>query len=85
MSTRPSQQLATLAVKKILSTKNPRKKIITFLLILQISLLGMQAKHLIQQGDAAIEVMIWLLNQCFPVLERAKQLEDEDKKRGDRK
>ncbi|MFK0735205.1 MAG: hypothetical protein ACIWVG_29405 [Gloeotrichia echinulata HAB0833] len=64
---------------------NFRRQIMTIVLVLQISLLGMQAKHRIQQGDSAIEVMIWLLNQCFPVLERAKQLEDEDKKRGDRK
>lgn len=48
-----------------------------------VSLLGIQAKHRIQEGDGAIEVVIWLLNQCFPVLQRAKRLEDEEKK-GDR-
>ncbi|WP_414576100.1 hypothetical protein [Anabaena sp. CCY 9402-a] len=56
------------------------RKIITLLLVLQTLLLGVQAKNLIQQGDSAIEVMIWLINQCFPVLQRAKGLQDGERK-----
>lgn len=56
------------------------RKIIALLLVLQTLLLGVQAKSRIQQGDSAIEVMIWLINQCFPVLQQAKKLQDEQGK-----
>jgi hypothetical protein len=80
MSTHSSKQLSTQAVKKLLSTKNKARKIIALLLVLQTLFLSVQAKNRIQQGDSAIEVMIWLINQCFPVLQRAKGLEDEEGK-----
>ncbi|AUT04520.1 hypothetical protein CLI64_26325 [Nostoc sp. CENA543] len=60
--------------------KNKIRKVIALLLVLQTLLLSVQAKSRIQQGDSAIEVMIWLINQCFPVLQRAKSLEDEEGK-----
>lgn len=50
---------------------------IALLLLLQTLLLGVQAKNRIQQGDSAIEVMICLINQCFPVLQRVKSLTNE--------
>jgi hypothetical protein len=56
------------------------RQVMVILLVLQTLLLGVQAKNRIQQGDSAIEVMIWLINQCFPVLQRAKVLEDEEGK-----
>ncbi|MBD2663980.1 hypothetical protein B6N60_05019 [Richelia sinica FACHB-800] len=56
------------------------RKIIALLLVLQTLLLGVQAKNRIQQGDSTIEVMIWLINQYFPVLQRVKTLEDDEKK-----
>ena len=76
----PPKKLSTQAVKKLLLIKNKARKIIALLLVLQTLLLGVQAKNLIQQGDSAIEVMIWLINQCFPVLQRVKDLEDEEGK-----
>ncbi|MGH1395946.1 MAG: hypothetical protein ACRAVC_18250 [Trichormus sp.] len=60
--------------------QNLLEKIIALLLVLQTLLLGVQAKNRIQQGDSAIEVMIWLINQYIPVLQRAKDLEDEEEK-----
>ncbi|MBD2450568.1 hypothetical protein H6G76_26250 [Nostoc sp. FACHB-152] len=54
------------------------RKIIALLLVLQTLFLGVQAKNRIQQGDSAIEVMIWLINQYIPVLQQAKGLNDEE-------
>jgi hypothetical protein len=56
------------------------RQVMVVLLVLQILLVGVEAKSRIQQGDSAIEVMIWLINQCFPVLQRAKKLQDEEGK-----
>ena len=54
-------------------------KAIAFLLILQTTLIGVQAENRIQQGDSPIEVLIWMINQCIPVLKQASKLEDKDK------
>lgn len=80
MSTQPSKKLSIPSIRKFLSMKNKIRKVIALLLVLQTLLLSVQAKSRIQQGDSAIEVMIWLINQCFPVLQRAKSLEDEEGK-----
>lgn len=56
------------------------RQVMVSLLVLQTLLLGVQAKNRIQQGDSAIEVMIWLINQYIPVLQRVKGLEDEEGK-----
>lgn len=50
------------------------RKIIAILLILQIILISIQAKNRIQQGDSAIETLIWMINQYIPVLLRASRL-----------
>ncbi|BAY16613.1 hypothetical protein NIES21_24430 [Anabaenopsis circularis NIES-21] len=56
------------------------RQVMVSLLVLQTLLVGVQAKNRIQQGDSAIEVMIWLINQYIPVLQRVKSLEDEQRK-----
>jgi len=56
-------------------------KIITVLLIMQTVLIGVQSKNRIQQGDSTIEVLIWMINQYIPVLQRVRRLKDEEKKR----
>lgn len=58
-----------------------KKSVIIGLLILQMSLIGIQTHNRIKQGDSVIETLIWMLNQCFPVLRRADSLEDRSKKR----
>lgn len=67
-----------------MSVKKPGKSVtqraIAFLLTLQLTLVGIQAENRIQQGDSAIEVLIWMINQCIPVLKQASKLEDKDKK-----
>jgi hypothetical protein len=66
-----------------MSAKKPGKsatqRAIAFLLILQTTLIGVQAENRIQQGDSPIEVLIWMINQCIPVLKQASKLEDKDK------
>ncbi len=57
------------------------RKIITFLLIMQTVLIGVQSKNRIQQGDSTIEVLIWMINQYIPVLQRVRRLKDKHKKR----
>jgi hypothetical protein len=56
------------------------QRAIAFLLILQTTLIGVQAENRIQQGDSAIEVLIWMINQCIPVLKEASSLQDKEKK-----
>ncbi|MBD2560044.1 MULTISPECIES: hypothetical protein [Nostoc] len=51
-----------------------------FLLILQTMLIGVNAENRLQQGDSPIEVLIWMINQCIPVLKQASSLQDKQKK-----
>ncbi|MEH1803733.1 hypothetical protein [Nostoc sp.] len=50
-----------------------------FLLILQTILIGVNAENRIQQGDSTIEVLIWMINQCIPVLKQASSLQKKQK------
>ncbi|AFZ23006.1 hypothetical protein Cylst_0678 [Cylindrospermum stagnale PCC 7417] len=54
--------------------QNLAGKTITILLILQILLIGIEGKNRIQQGDSAIETLLWMINQYIPVLLRASRL-----------
>ncbi|MBW4569098.1 MAG: hypothetical protein KME31_14080 [Tolypothrix carrinoi HA7290-LM1] len=67
-----------------MSAKKPGKsatqRAIAFLLILQTTLIGIQAENRIQQGDSPIEVLMWMINQCIPVLKQASSLQDKQKK-----
>ncbi|MCC5642888.1 hypothetical protein LC607_08020 [Nostoc sp. CHAB 5824] len=51
-----------------------------FLLILQTMLIGVNAENRLQQGDSPIEVLIWIINQCIPVLKQASNLQEKQKK-----
>ena len=51
-----------------------------FLLIVQTILIGVNVENRIQQGDSAIEVLIWMINQCIPVLKQASSLQEKQKK-----
>ncbi|MEH2398503.1 hypothetical protein [Nostoc sp.] len=53
---------------------------IAFLLILQTILIGINAENHIQQGDSPIEVLIWMINQCIPVLKQASSFPEKQKK-----
>ncbi|TBR58961.1 hypothetical protein B4U84_24135 [Westiellopsis prolifica IICB1] len=61
-------------------TSSLNQKIITLLLVLKILFVGIQAENRIQQGDAPIEVLIWIINQCIPILQKTENLEDKNKK-----
>ncbi|MEH2234098.1 MAG: hypothetical protein V7K71_31495 [Nostoc sp.] len=65
-------------------TQNTRQKlyrqIITVLLILETMLIGVNAENRLQQGDSTIEVLIWMINQCIPVLKQASSLQEKQKK-----
>ncbi|MBN3886333.1 MAG: hypothetical protein V7K64_27105 [Nostoc sp.] len=65
-------------------TQNTRQKlyrqIITVLLILQTMLIGVNAENRLQQGDSTIEVLIWIINQCIPLLKQASNLQEKQKK-----
>ncbi|MEH2172873.1 hypothetical protein [Nostoc sp.] len=56
------------------------RQIITMLLLIQTMLIGVNAKNRIQQGDSPIEVLIWMINQCIPVLKQASSLKEKQKK-----
>ncbi|MBD2455559.1 hypothetical protein H6G80_15905 [Nostoc sp. FACHB-87] len=62
------------------SGKSASQKAITFLLILQTILIGVNAENRLQQGDSAIEVLMWMINQCIPVLKQARSLQEKQKK-----
>jgi hypothetical protein len=51
-----------------------------FLLILQTTLIGVSAENRIQQGDSPVEVLMWMINQCIPILKQASSLQDKQKK-----
>jgi len=65
-------------------TQSTRQKlypqIITMLLLIQTMLIGVNAENRIQQGDSPIEVLIWMINQCIPVLKQASSLQEKQKK-----
>ena len=50
-------------------------KLISLLLILQIILMGIQAKNHIQDEESQIEIFIWMINNCISLL---KQVKEED-------
>ncbi|MHC5855722.1 hypothetical protein [Nostoc sp.] len=51
-----------------------------FLLIVQTILIGVNAENRLQQGDSPIDVLIWMINQCIPVLKQASSLQEKQKK-----
>ncbi|MEH2082842.1 MAG: hypothetical protein V7K89_23540 [Nostoc sp.] len=67
-----------------MSAKKPSKSVsqtaIAFLLTLQTILIGVNAENRLQQGDSPIEVLIWMINQCIPVLKQASSLQEKQKK-----
>ena len=60
--------------------QNASQRAIALLLILQTILIGVNAENHIQQGDSPIEVLIWMINQCIPVLKQASSLQEKQKK-----
>ncbi|BAY80499.1 hypothetical protein NIES25_69870 (plasmid) [Nostoc linckia NIES-25] len=56
------------------------ERITAGLLILRILLIGIQAENRIQQGDTPIEVLLWVINQCVPVLQQVSHQEKEKNK-----
>ncbi|MEH2082847.1 MAG: hypothetical protein V7K89_23570 [Nostoc sp.] len=59
---------------------NSTKAAITFLLILQTMLIGVNAENRRQQGDSLIKVLISMINQYIPVLKQASSLQEKQKK-----
>ncbi len=58
--------------------KNLTRKLITLLLTLQITLVGIQAKTRIQDGESQIEIFIWMVNNCISLLQQVKDEEKDD-------
>ncbi|MCW5314419.1 hypothetical protein GTQ43_11550 [Nostoc sp. KVJ3] len=56
------------------------RQIITVLLLIQTILIGVNAENRLQQGDSTIEVLMWMINQCIPVLKQASNLQEKQKK-----
>ncbi|MBN3869740.1 hypothetical protein [Nostoc sp. JL33] len=59
--------------------KSASQRAIAFLLILQTILIGVNAENRLQQGNSPIEVLIWMINQCIPVLKQASSLQEKQK------
>ena len=51
-----------------------------FLLILQTILIGVNAENRLQQGDSPIEILIWMINQCIPVLKQVSSFQQKQKR-----
>lgn len=58
--------------------KNLTRKLIALLLTLQIVLMGIQTKNLIQDGESQIELFIWMLNNCISLLQQVKDDEEDN-------
>ncbi|MDZ8263149.1 hypothetical protein [Nostoc sp. ChiQUE01b] len=67
-----------MSAKKPVKTTSQRA--IAFLLILQTILIGVNVENRLQQGDSPIEVLIWMINQCIPVLKQASSFQEKQKK-----
>lgn len=63
--------------------QNANQRAIVFLLIVQTMLIGVNAESRIQQGDSPIEVLIWIINQCIPVLKQASSLQEKQSRSED--
>ena len=67
-----------------MSAKKPSKsasqRAIAFLLILQTILIGVNVENRLQKGDSPIEVLMWMINRCIPVLKQASSLQEKQKK-----
>lgn len=61
--------------------KSVSQRAIAFLLILQTTLICIQAGNRIQHGDSSIDVLMWMINQCIPVLKQVSSLQDKHKGR----
>lgn len=57
-------------------------KVIALLLSMQLSLIGLQAKIRIDQGNSTLETLTWLIQHCITVLVQVKSL-SEKKQRND--
>ena len=60
--------------------QNASQRAIAFLLILQTILIGVNAENRLQQGDSPIKVLIWMINQCIPVLKQTSSFQEKQKK-----
>ncbi|MEH2202429.1 hypothetical protein [Nostoc sp.] len=56
------------------------RQIITMLLLIQTILIGVNAENRLQQGDSTIEVLMWMINQCIPILKQASSFQEKQKK-----
>lgn len=79
MSAHSAKKLSTQTTKIFLSTNNKVRKIIALLLSLKILLAGMEAAGRINKGESVTETLIWLINQCIPVLQQVSRQQDEKK------
>ncbi|HLO86069.1 MAG TPA: hypothetical protein VK203_13825 [Nostocaceae cyanobacterium] len=84
MTAQKPKKYLTQNLARLLSAKQRTKTIFAGLLVVQILLISIHANYRIQQGDSVIEILIWMLNQCFPVLKQAKTLEEKSQKRDDK-
>ncbi|MEH1868890.1 MAG: hypothetical protein V7K69_28395 [Nostoc sp.] len=76
--------MSTMVTEPVLSVAEGRSRsagyAYAFLLIVQIVLIGINAENRLQQGDSPIDVLIWMINQCIPVLKQASSLQEKQKK-----
>ncbi|MEH2420984.1 MAG: hypothetical protein V7K48_08650 [Nostoc sp.] len=56
------------------------RQIITVLLLIQTIIICVNAENRLQQGDSPIEVLIWMINQCIPILKQASSFQEKQKK-----
>ncbi|MFN6562044.1 MAG: hypothetical protein RMY28_019945 [Nostoc sp. ChiSLP01] len=56
------------------------RQLITMLLLIQIILIGVNAKNRIQQGDSPIEVLIWIVKESISLVKQASNLQEKQKK-----
>lgn len=74
---KPKNKVTEMSAKK--SNSRISQKLIAVLLSLKMLLAGMQAANSIHKGESVTETLIWLINQCIPVLQQVSRQEDEKK------
>ncbi|WP_104902296.1 hypothetical protein [Nostoc sp. 'Peltigera membranacea cyanobiont' N6] len=57
--------------------QNFPSRMICFLLILQLLLIGVQGKIKIDEGGSTLEVLIWMINQSIVILQKVSRQKKE--------
>ncbi|BAY42129.1 hypothetical protein NIES2111_65250 (plasmid) [Nostoc sp. NIES-2111] len=82
--TRPQREpvsITSLGYKQMQrNNQNAINRMIALLLVMQLFLIGLQGKMIIDEGDSKLKVLIWMINQSIVVLQKVNRQQKEQNK-----